>query len=413
MLFPPPPTQRAVPRIVVTGAGIVTALGRGWTANAEGFRLGRRAFRKVTLFDVRRQQATLAAELDLPTDPLPGRLNPRRAARLDRPTQMLLWASAEAWEQSGWTPPTPVSIVVGTTAAGMSLGEDYYRQLLTAPDRRRGQPTRALYYLAQTEVRTVAEALGASGSITVLSNACASGASAIGHAWHMLRNGSAQRVLAGGHDALSQFVFVGFDALRALSPTLCRPFDATRDGLTMGEGAGMLALETLEHAEARRATILGELIGYGTTVDRHHLTQPHPRGDAALGSMRLACAAAGVSPAEVDYLNAHGTGTRLNDESESWAIERWAGNQVQHLSVSSTKASVGHLLGGAGAVEAVVCLMALKGQWLPPQAGLETPDPACRFALVREPRSASLRIALSNSFGFGGVNATLIFRRWR
>jgi 3-oxoacyl-[acyl-carrier-protein] synthase II len=228
----------------------------------------------------------------------------------------------------------------------------------------------------------------------------------------MVRGGGAEQVFAGGYDVLSQLVFAGFDALQALSPTRCRPFDKNRDGLAVGEGAAMLALETLNSARRRGAEILGEITGYAMTIDRHHLTQPHPEGNAALAAMSQACAAAGITPAEIDYVNAHGTGTPLNDGAEAAAINQWAGARAATLPVSSTKASVGHLLGGAGAVETVVCLMALRGQWLPPELALETPDPACRFPLVTRARDARLATALSNSFGFGGINATLIMRRW-
>ena len=174
----------------------------------------------------------------------------------------------------------------------------------------------------------------------------------------------------------------------------------------------MLALETLASARRRGAQILGEITGYATTLDRHHLTQPHPVGEAAQAAMTQACAVAGITPTEVHYLNAHGTGTLLNDAAEAEAINRWAGSHAANLPVSSTKAGIGHLLGGAGAVEAVVCLMALRGQWLPPERTLETPDPLCAFPIVSQPQDARLYNALSNSFGFGGVNATLILRRW-
>ena len=258
----------------------------------------------------------------------------------------------------------------------------------------------------------VAEALRFQGPITILSNACASGSNAIGHAWELLRRGRTSRVLAGGYDALSQLVFAGFDSLQALSPTTCRPFDARRDGLALGEGAGLLSLETLESAGQRNAVILGELLGYGTSFDSHHLTQPQPQGDAALAAMSLACETARVLPEDIDYINAHGTGTPLNDSAEALAIGRWAGARAASLPVSSTKAGIGHLLGGAGAVEAVISLMTLREQWLPPETAFETPDPACRFPVVSQPRDAKVRVVLSNSFGFGGVNATLILRRW-
>ena len=412
MLFPTPSSPSPPPRVVITGAGIVTGLGLGWKPNADGFRAGRTAFRPVTLFDVSRQRVKVAAEADLPKTLPPTRLSARQAGRLDRASTMLLFASLEAWQQAGWEPSDDLPLVLGTTSGGMSLGEDYFRQAVQTPHRHRQQPTRALHYQAQTQGRIVADALGFSGAITIISNACASGSNAIGHAWELLRRGRAERALAGGYDGLNQLVFSGFDSLQALSPTICRPFDAHRDGLGIGEGAAMLALETLESACRRGAVILGELSGYGATIDLHHLTQPHPQGDAALASMTQACALAGLTPADVDYVNAHGTGTPLNDGAEAVAINRWAGNRVGTLPVSSTKAGVGHLLGAAGAVEAVVCLMTLREQWLPPEIAFETPDAACAFPVVREPRDAPVNVALSNSFGFGGVNATLILRRW-
>ena len=412
MLFPSPPTSAAPPRVVITGAGIVTALGLGWKPNAEGFRAGRPAFRPVSLFDVSRQRVKTAAEVELPEALPPTSLSRRQVGRLDRAGKMLLLAANEAWQQAGWKPALNLPLVLGTTAGGMSLGEDYFRQAVQSPARHRRQPTRAIHYQPQVQARMVLDALGFGGPITIISNACASGSNAIGQAWNLIRCGQAERALAGGYDALSLLVFAGFDALQALSPTVCRPFDARRDGLALGEGAALVALETLEHAQRRKATILGELIGYGTTIDQHHLTQPQPEGNAALTAMNLACDAARVGPQEVDYINAHGTGTVLNDSAEAFAISRWAGPRAATLPVSSTKASVGHLLGAAGAVEAVICLMALREQWLPVQAAFATPDPACNFPIVRQPRDAQVNVALSNSFGFGGVNATLILRRW-
>ena len=412
MRFPFPARPATPPRVVVTGAGIVTALGLGWAANAAGFRAGRTAFRPVTQFDASRQRVKWAAEVDLPTAMPETGLGPKQRARLDRASTMLLFAAHEAWLQAGWQPENPTPLILGTTSGGMPSGEAYYRQAVQSPHRHRQQAARAFHYQAQTQGRVVAEALGLGGPITLCSNACASGASAIGQAWTRIRSGQTERAFAGGYDVLSQLVFAGFDALQALSPTTCRPFDAGRDGLALGEGAAMLALETLDLARSRGARILGELIGFGTVLDSHHLTQPHPEGDAALAAMRLACEAAGISPDAVDYVNAHGTGTVLNDRAEALAINRWAEARAATLPVSSTKGCVGHLLGGAGAVEAVICLMALREQWLPPEPGLGTLDPACAFPVVAAPRDAHLEVALSNSFGFGGVNATLILRRW-
>jgi 3-oxoacyl-[acyl-carrier-protein] synthase II len=325
---------------------------------------------------------------------------------------MLLLAALEAWQQAGWDAAENLALVLGTTAGGMLLGEAYYRQALQQPSRQRQQATRAVHYQPQVQARMVFDALACSGPITIISNACASGANAVGHAWDLIRSGQAERALAGGYDALGELVFSGFDSLQALSPTICRPFDAKRDGLALGEGAAVMNLETLDSARRRGAEILGELIGCGTAIDGHHLTQPHPQGSTTLAVMKQACANAGVTPEEIDYVNAHGTGTVLNDSSEALAISEWAGPRAATLPVSSTKASIGHLLGGAGAVEAVVCLMTLREQWLPPEIEFETPDPACKFPIVQKPRDARVNVVLSNSFGFGGVNAALIFRRW-
>src|SRR6185437_6847601 len=302
----------------------------------------------VTLFDVSRQRVKTAAQADLPGQLPATRLTLRQKTRMDRGTQLLFHATHEAWQQAGWEPSDNLPFVLGTTSGGMSLGEDYYRQAITAPGNNRKQATRLQYYQAQRQALDVADAFGFGGPVTIIANACASGANSIGHAWDLLRRGHTQRALTGGYDALSRMVFAGFDSLQALSTTQCRPFDAHRDGLALGEGAAVLALETLDSAKKRSAEILGEIIGHGAATDAHHLTQPHPNGDAALASMNAACAAAQVSPDKINYINAHGTGTPLNDSAEATAINRWAGADAKHIPVSSTKASIGHLLGGAG-----------------------------------------------------------------
>jgi 3-oxoacyl-[acyl-carrier-protein] synthase II len=411
VLFPGS-SKNDLSRVVITGAGIITALGGGWKLNAEGFRAGRIAIRPVTLFDVTRQRVKMAAEVDLPAMLPKTQLNARRIERMDRAAKLLLLAVHEAWAQCGWGPSENLPFVLGTTSGGMSLGEAYYRQAIQSPAAHRSQPTRVLHYQAQRQAMDAADAFGFTGPITIIGNACASGANAIGHAYDLIHGGQAERVLSGGYDALSQLVFSGFDSLQALSPTRCRPFDAQRDGLALGEGAAVLALETLESASRRNASILGEIVGYGAATDAHHLTQPHPNGDAAFISMTHASHTAGVSPEKVNYINAHGTGTPLNDSAEAAAINRWAGARAPGLPVSSTKSSIGHLLGAAGAVETVICLMALREQWLPPTSTLENIEPLCAFPVVQKPTDAKLEYALTNSFGFGGANATLILRRW-
>jgi 3-oxoacyl-[acyl-carrier-protein] synthase II len=412
VLFPLPARPDPPPRVVVTGVGIVTALGLDWDANAAGFRCGRTAFRPVTLFDVSRQRVRHAAEIDLPATWPRTRLTPSQERRLERASRLLLLAALPAWRQSGWEPSQSLPMVLGTTSGGMGVGEEYFRVATGKPRQRRTQPKRALHYQPQGQALDLANALGIHGPVTIIANACASGTNAIGHAWDLIRSGQADRVLTGGYDALSQLVFAGFDSLQALSPTQCRPFDARRDGLGLGEGAAVLCLETLASARHRGAAILGEISGYGAATDVHHLTQPHPQGDAAWQAMTAACRSAGVAPDRIDYINAHGTGTPLNDAAETHAIHRLLGARAAAVPVSSTKAGIGHLLGAAGAVEAVVCLMSLRGQWLPPTSTLHEPDPACLFPVIHQPTDARLEYALSNSFGFGGANATLILRRW-
>jgi 3-oxoacyl-[acyl-carrier-protein] synthase II len=411
VLFPSS-SKNDLSRVVITGAGIITALGTGWRSNAAGFRAGRVAMRPVTLFDVSRQRVKMAAEVDLPATLPETHLHARQTARMDRAARLLLLAANEAWQQCGWEPSENLPLVLGTTSGGMSLGEAYYRQAIESQTSHRRQPSRVLHYQAQRQAMDVADAFGFAGPITIIGNACASGANAIGHAYDLVRLGQAEKVLSGGYDALSQLVFSGFDSLQALSPTRCRPFDAQRDGLALGEGAAVLALESLESARQRDATILGEIVGYGAATDAHHLTQPHPNGDAAFVSMSQASRAAGVATQKINYINAHGTGTPLNDSAEAAAINRWAGTRAQSLPVSSTKSSIGHLLGAAGAVETVVCLMALREQWLPPTSTLENVEPLCAFPVVQKPTDAKLEYAMTNSFGFGGANATLILRRW-
>ncbi|HPA20480.1 MAG TPA: beta-ketoacyl-[acyl-carrier-protein] synthase family protein [Verrucomicrobiae bacterium] len=399
--------------MVITAAGILTALGRGWNANATAFRAGKTAFRPSMHFDVSRQRVKTAAEIDLPENMPATRLSARSHTRLDRAAKMLLIAAAEAWEQSGWDPSEDLPLILGTTGGGMSLGEAFFRQAIREPISRRGQAERAIYYQAHRQGLVLCEALGFSGPLTLIANACASGANAIGHAWEWVRTGRAERVLAGGYDAITQLVFAGFDSLQALSPTRCRPFDAGRDGLALGEGAAVLAIESLDHARRRNANILGEVCGYAAITDTYHLTQPQPEGKAAFATMRAACAQASVAIEDIGYINAHGTGTSYNDTAEALAINEIAGSAAGRMPVSSTKACIGHLLGGAGAVETVVCLMALHGQWLPPEPGIETPDPICKFPIVREPKDAKLRFAMTNSFGFGGASASLILKGWQ
>lgn len=417
MPFVPAQFPPARHRVVVTGLGMITSMGNGWRANADGFREGRAAFRPVTLFDTARQRVHEAGEITLPAALPRHSLSQRDAARLDRASALLLHAAREAWDAAGWdeaVAANPIPLCLGTSAGAMAEGEAFYRLATASPPQRRGQAEKVRLYQTHRQAAHLLDALDFTGPVSIVANACASGANAIGQAFRLLQEGPCARALCGGYDALCQLVFAGFDSLQALTTTLPpRPFDARRDGLALGEGAAMMTLETLEAARARGAPILAEIAGYGIATDRHHLTQPHPEGDAALASMSAATREAGLAPEQIGYINSHGTGTPLNDVAEARAISRWAGSSVADVAVSSTKASIGHLLGGAGAVEAGICLMALREGFLPPTTTVETLDAACAFDFVSEPREKELRHVLTNSFGFGGANATLIFSALR
>lgn len=385
---------------MVTGAGVVSPMGMDFAENAAGFRAGRSAFFPVTLFDVSRQRVGTAGQVALTGD-----------GKTDRSTLMATMAAREAMAQAGVSGDR-MPMMVGTSAAAMPIGEAYYRAAMAGGEKRRVQLGRVESYQAQRQMADMARKLGIGGRIRIVSNACASGANAIGQAFHLVRSGKAEQVLAGGYDALCQLVFAGFDSLQALSPSgIPRPFDANRDGLALGEGAGFLVVESAASARNRGARILAEITGYSAATDVHHLTQPHPEGDAALFTMQGACKMAGISPEQIDYINSHGTGTPLNDIAEGNAIRRWAGASVASIQVSSTKSAIGHLLGAAGAVESVICLMALEQQFLPASLNVRTADPVCTFDLVTTPRAASVQRVLTNSFGFGGANATLIFEK--
>ena len=385
--------------------GLVTPLGRDLAENTAGLRAGRMAFSPVTLFDVSRQRVGTAGQVDLPDEP------GKAWSRMDRGTRLALLAARQALAAAGLAG-GEMPMVVGTSAAAMPIGEEYYQQAHATTANSSRQLRRVELYQAQRQMTDMARQLGVSGPIRIISNACASGANAIGQAFHLVRSGRAEVVLAGGYDALCQLVFCGFDALQALSPSgIPRPFDAARDGLALGEGAGFVVVESAAAAKARGARVIGEILGYGAATDVHHLTQPHPLGDAALLTMQAACAMAEVAPEQIDYINSHGTGTPLNDIAEGNAIQRWAGEAVGKIQVSSTKSAIGHLLGGAGAVESVICLIALEGQWLPASLNVREADAVCTFDLVRSPREAQVLRAMTNSFGFGGANATLVFGR--
>ena len=398
-------------KVFITGMGMISPMGNDAEAHIRAMREGSTHFREVDFFDVSRQRVKTAGVADLGDVTSNFKLTDREAARMDRGTRLVLHATAQAFETAGLekiSPETP--FVVGTSAGAMPLGEEFFKAA-TAGEKR-GQFSRVEHYQPQRQASTVQRALGFRGQTQIISNACASGANAIGHAFHMIRAGRREMAVAGGYDALCQLVFAGFDSLQALAESgIPRPFDAHRDGLAIGEGAAMFILESEASMLTRGATPIAEICGYGMATDLHHLTQPHPEGTAAVRSMTAATRQAGMRPNEIQYINSHGTGTPLNDIAEANAISEWAGKDVGKVAVSSTKSAMGHLLGGAGAVESAICLLALQHQHLPASLNIREPDPACKFDLVREPRAAALDVALTNSFGFGGSNASLIFRQ--
>ncbi len=390
-------------RVAVMAAGIISPLGCGLAETLESLRTARDCITPVTRFSVDRCRCKTAGQV--PDDRLAVPPNGRRGHRLHRASHMMIAALEEALAQDRQF--EPELTVVGTTSGGMSYGEDYYRALHRHDDLRHS-PTWIANYPPQKAVIDAQEAFGISAPCEVIANACASGTNAIGHAFECVRSGRYQRVLTGGYDALSELVFVGFDSLQASTPEKCRPFDRHRTGMVLGEGAAILALENFEAARARGATILAEIIGYGISTDNFHLTQPDPSGSGARRAMERAIEGARLSAEAVDYINAHGTATAFNDATEGKAIAELFGR----VPVSSTKSMMGHSLGAAGAIEAIVCLLALQHQFLPPNINFGAADEDVDLNIVaNESRPAPVRRVLSNSFGFGGTNASIVMQQ--
>lgn len=391
-------------RVAIVATGIISPLGFGLTETLASLRANKDCVSPVTKFDVEKCRCQTAGQV--PDEPvLSQQGNGRKTKRLHRATHMMIAALKDLFEtEPGFKPELTV---IGTTSGGMSFGEDYYRALHQRRDLRHSARWIASYP-PQKPVIDAHEVLGISAPCQIIANACASGTNAIGHAFECVRSGKYQRVLTGGYDALSELVFVGFDSLQASTPEKCRPFDRDRSGMVLGEGAAVLALENLESARARGATVLGEIIGYGISTDNHHLTQPDPSGSGPRRAMEQALQSANRSAEEVNYINAHGTATAFNDAAEGKAIAKLFGK----VPVSSTKSMIGHSLGAAGAIEAVVCLLALQSQVLPPNINFRNPDQDLDLNVVaNESREAKIDMVLSNSFGFGGTNASILIQK--
>jgi 3-oxoacyl-[acyl-carrier-protein] synthase II len=331
-----------------------------------------------------------------------------RAARLAIPAVREALAGAGLLDAEGRSLLPELPFSVSTTAGAMALGENFLRGLRAGQQRR--LLAGAARYLPHQQVLDIQQALGFSGPSVLVANACASGANALGHAAEMVSSGAAECVLAGGFEALTELVFVGFDCLQATTTEKCRPFDLNRSGLLLGEAAAFVVLESEERARARGARTICRLSGYGHTTDFFHLTQPEPSGAALLEVMRAAARQSGVGPGEIGYINAHGTATAINDPAEAKAYAAFLGESLPVARISSTKAAIGHTLGAAGAVEALFAIKALLTGELPPQLNLRDPIPEIAPALARATETRpGMRHTMSVNLGFGGSNAALIF----
>lgn len=403
-------------RVVVTGLGYLSGLGFGPEDHGPALREGRSAVRPITRFDTTGFRTSLGAQCDETRlrELLGKEWGARELRGLDVDTRMILWATATALRDAGVTPSSlgrPLPAVLGTTLEGFWQAEQWYAQFLER-SAMHARPARLRHCMAGGQLGAIAERTGFALEPMVVSNACATGVSAIGRLFRRIRSGASELGIAGGYDTLTRFIQLGFDSLGALSPKRCMPFDRHRSGFFIGDAAAVLVLESLDSARKRGVRIRGEILGYGESLDGHHPTHPDPEGKGIASAIRQALQMASMEPREIDYVNAHGTGTPANDAAEAQGILRALGEEVgRRVPVSSTKALVGHTLGAAGALEQCFCLLALEGGFLPVQAALEEQDPACPLSLVRSPQG-SPRVALNNSLGFGGANGVLLSRRW-
>ena len=405
--------KRDEERVVVTGMEMLTCLGSTREAWPR-LLAGESGIGPVGLFDVSRFRCRIGGIV--PDTCLERPARGGEADSWDRSSRLVFSGAKRAVAQAGLSPGAVAGmrtgVVLGTTLGGMRNGELYHRALLT-----RGpsgaDPRLLLDYLAYMQGRRLAAHYGIRGPVVTVSNACSSGTCAIGMGFEYIRLGVVDRVIAGGYDTFCEFTHAGFDSLRLLDPEGCRPFDRRRQGLVLGEGAGFVVLERLSLAKARGVEILGEVLGYGSSSDAHHTTKMDPTGEGPARAIRQALDSAGLQPRDIHYINAHGTGTPVNDAVETRALKQALGEAAARIPLSSSKSMIGHLLGASGAVEAVITLLALREGIAPPTAGYREADPACDLDCIpNQARRLPMRVALSNSFGFGGNNACLVLARW-
>jgi 3-oxoacyl-[acyl-carrier-protein] synthase II len=393
-------------RIAVTGAGIICSIGRNKEEVWRSIRESRANIAKLTRFPGETFPTDLAAEVAEDVDALLP-IAKRDAKRMSRSDRLAVIAAAEAIAQAGDIPRERAVVSTGTSTGGLLEGEEFYFARLVR-GRGRTPVSRVLQQPTSGPSDAVARAFSLGGGVLSNATACASGGAAIGMAADVLRARHADAAVAGGTDALCRLTYSGFNVLQAVDGEPCAPFDAQRKGITLGEGAAYLVLERWDDAVARGAEILAELCGYGATCDAHHPTAPHDDGRGAEAAMRGALAESGMSADEVDYVNAHGTGTTLNDSAETKAIVAALGTRAP---ASSSKSYFGHTLGAAGGVEAVITVLALVNQLAPPTLRLRAAAPECTLDYIpHTPRPMAMRAALSNTFGFGGSNVSLLFR---
>ena len=405
-------------RVAVTGIGAVTPIGLGADGLWQGVMANRSAVRAVDRFDASPFPSRVAAQVDdfRPQD----HLDARRARRLDRFSQFSVAAARMAGEDAGWTDTSlsaeRTGVWIGSALGGVAFGEEQHANYVQR-GLRAVAPTLATAVFGGAGASNVSIDLGIRGPAVGNANSCASGAMAIGQAFHAIRAGIVDAALAGGAEApLAPLTFGAFAMIRVLSSRnddpehASRPFDVDRDGFVMGEGSAVLALEDWSAAEARGATILGEVVGFGASTDAFHLTAPLPSGEAAAAAVTAALADGEVAASEIGYVNAHASSTQLNEPAEARALRLALGEHAATVPVSGTKGLYGHALGASGAFEAAITVMALRAGCLPGTCNLVNLDPEVELKVLREPLAASPAAALSTSFGFGGMNAALIFR---
>jgi 3-oxoacyl-[acyl-carrier-protein] synthase II len=408
-------------RVVVTGLGLVTPLGTGVEKNWQALMAGRSGIALVSRFDVSDFPTRIAGEV---RDFVPEHfIDKKDVKKMDPFIQYAVGAAKMAMDEAK----LPISadnedmvgVIVGVGIGGLTSIEEYHKLFLETR-LKKVSPFFIPKLIANLAPGQISIRYGAKGINYTPTSACSSGAHAIGEAFRLIRMGEQDAVIAGGAEAaLTPLGLGGFIALKAVSSRndepekASRPFDRQRDGFVMSDGAGILILEEMEQAKRRGTKIYAEIIGYGANSDAYHMTAPSPEGEGAVRCIRLALRSAGISPLEVDYINAHGTSTPYNDATETLAIKRVFGEHAARLAISSTKSMTGHMLGAAGGVEGVYSVLALEHGMLPPTINYEEPDPECDLDYVPNvARQAPIQVAMSNSFGFGGTNACLIFRKW-